>query len=47
MNHRTGSFVVSLDFELNWGAWSEVSLERNRRRLLGVWEAIPKLLDLF
>lgn len=36
MDNRKGIFVISLDFELNWGTWTEVGLDRNQRRLLGV-----------
>lgn len=42
-----GIFVVSLDFELYWGARDHATLERYRPRLLGVRQAVPALLDLF
>jgi peptidoglycan/xylan/chitin deacetylase (PgdA/CDA1 family) len=42
-----GRFVVSLDFELNWGIRDKISLPVYRDRLLGARVAIPKILSLF
>ena len=44
---RPGTFVVSLDFELFWGMHDVVSREEYGPRILGVREAIPKILELF
>jgi hypothetical protein len=42
-----GVFTVSLDFELFWGMRDKLSLEEYGENLLGVQQAIPKMLDLF
>ena len=42
-----GSFTISLDFELFWGVRSNRELEGYQESLLGVYEAIPKILALF
>jgi hypothetical protein len=42
-----GAFVVSLDFELYWGVRDSKSLASYGPNILGVWQAIPRLLDLF
>ena len=47
MGGKQGGFIISLDFELNWGTWSEVSLDRNRKRLEETRRVIPRLLELF
>lgn len=54
MNHNkshatNGILTISLDFELYWGMRELVSLEDEdfRQRLLGVYQAIPALLELF
>ena len=47
MSGKQGGFILSLDFELNWGTWSEVSLDRNRKRLEETRRVIPRLLELF
>lgn len=44
---RNGTLTISLDFELYWGMRDKISLEAYRRHLLGVWEAVPKILALF
>lgn len=44
---KTGLFVVSLDFELFWGIRDKLSFEQYGENVLGVWEVIPKMLDLF
>lgn len=43
----TGSFTISLDFELYWGVRDKRSLEGYRRNLEGVWEAVPAMLKAF
>lgn len=42
-----GLFVISLDFELFWGIRDKYSFEQYGSNVLGVWEVIPKMLDLF
>ena len=42
-----GSFTISLDFELFWGVRANRELEEYKDSLLGVYEAIPKILALF
>jgi hypothetical protein len=44
---RVGSFTISLDFELFWGVRGNRELESYRETLLGVYSAIPKMLELF
>lgn len=43
----TGAFIISLDFELNWGVHDVLSLEQYEENLLGARTAIPKILELF
>lgn len=43
----TGKFVVSLDFELMWGVRDLVTKETYGRHLLGVQQALPKILSAF
>ncbi|RXC05825.1 hypothetical protein, partial [Escherichia coli] len=45
MDH--GILIVSLDFELYWGVQDTMSLEQYKENLLGVRQAIPKMLELF
>ena len=42
-----GSFVISLDFEIYWGVWDLVSIDKYKNNLLGVRKAIPAMLNLF
>jgi len=42
-----GSFTISLDFELFWGVRANRELEDYSEHLLGVYDAIPKMLALF
>lgn len=42
-----GSFTISLDFELFWGVRANRELEAYQESLLGVYDAIPKILTLF
>lgn len=44
---KKGAIIISLDFELNWGVHDVVSLEQYQKNLLGVREAIPRMLELF
>jgi len=43
----SGSLTISLDFELFWGVRANRGLEDYSEHLLGVYEAIPKMLALF
>lgn len=43
----TGTFTISIDFELYWGVRDTRSLDAYRSRLDGVRTAIPRMLDLF
>jgi hypothetical protein len=43
----TGGFVISLDFELMWGVRDSKTISRYGKNILGVRQAIPRLLDLF
>jgi hypothetical protein len=42
-----GRFVISFDFELFWGVRDSTTLARYGRNILGVRDAVPRLLDLF
>ncbi|MBK9176113.1 MAG: polysaccharide deacetylase family protein [Flavobacteriales bacterium] len=42
-----GAFVVSLDFELYWGMRDRRTLEHYGRNILGVRQALPRMLDAF
>src|SRR4051794_3707314 len=44
---QQGVFCVSLDFELYWGVRDKLSLVEYRDNLLGVRNAIPRMLALF
>ena len=44
---RSGSFVISLDFELYWGVRHLPSVKTYIRNLVGARVAIPAMLDLF
>lgn len=46
-NQQKGVFIISLDFELNWGVHDVFSLEAYEENLAGTREAIDELLDLF
>ena len=42
-----GKFVISLDFELNWGVRDKRSIKEYGENLLGVHMVIPRLLNTF
>lgn len=42
-----GRFVISLDFEINWGVRDQQTLDQYGANLLGVRQAIPAMLALF
>jgi peptidoglycan/xylan/chitin deacetylase (PgdA/CDA1 family) len=44
---KTGTFVISLDFELYWGMFDKVTLAQYGENVAGVHTALPKLLTLF
>ena len=44
---NTGKFIISLDFELLWGVRDQDISDTYRKNILGVWEAIPKMLETF
>lgn len=46
-NKNTGVFVISLDYELMWGVWDVTTVEKYGNNILGVKQAIPKMLQLF
>lgn len=45
--HDKGTFIISLDFELNWGVHDVFTKEQYRENILGARQAIPKMLALF
>lgn len=42
-----GSFIISLDFEMQWGMRDLPFAERYKRNILGVKFVIPKMVELF
>lgn len=43
-----GALVISLDFELHWGVRDHEAVDGPYRpNLVGVWDALPRMLDLF
>ncbi len=44
---NNSKFVISLDFELFWGVTDVQDLNSYKQNILGEWEAIPRILDLF
>jgi len=45
--NKSGSFTISLDFELFWGVQANRELEAYSKNLLGVYDVVPKMLELF
>lgn len=43
----SGTFTISLDFELYWGVRDKRTIESYKQNLDGVYTAIPKILKLF
>jgi Polysaccharide deacetylase len=43
----TGTFVISLDYELLWGVWDVTTKEKYGAHIIGVKRVIPGLLNLF
>lgn len=44
---NNGKFVISLDFELMWGVRDKLTVQQYGNNILGVWQAIPKMLVAF
>src|SRR5690606_21194336 len=44
---KNGKFIISLDFELLWGMRDKKTIVDYGENILGVWEVMPKLLQLF
>jgi hypothetical protein len=42
-----GALVISLDFELHWGVRDVHSIASYESNLRGVWDVVPRLLELF
>lgn len=47
MKAASGKLVISLDFELYWGIRDKKTLEEYGANILGVRQAMPRMLDLF
>ena len=47
MKNTKGIFTISLDFELYWGIRDKKTIEQYGDNILGVWQVVPKLLELF
>lgn len=47
MSQPTGKFVLSLDFELYWGIRDKKSIAEYGKNILGVRQALPRMLDAF
>jgi hypothetical protein len=47
MAGASGTFTISLDFELHWGVHDHKPLAGYARNLLGARQAIPRMLELF
>ena len=44
---KQGIFIISLDFELNWGVHDVFTLEQYEENIMGARKAIPRMLELF
>ena len=44
---KHGAFIISLDFELNWGVHDVFTLGQYEENIMGARKAIPRMLDLF
>lgn len=44
---QTGTFVISLDFELHWGRFHKVPLEKKAKHYKATRKLIPEILKLF
>lgn len=45
--NKSGKFVISLDFELLWGVRDKMTIDDYGDNILGVWKALPKMVELF
>jgi peptidoglycan/xylan/chitin deacetylase (PgdA/CDA1 family) len=43
----SGSFVISLDFELLWGVRDKKTVENYGKNIKAVWDVLPEMLHLF
>jgi len=46
-DNQKGLFVISLDFELFWGIRDKYDFDTYGQNVIGVWEVIPQMLELF
>lgn len=46
-NNKTGTVVISLDFELLWGVFDVVDIEKNREYFENTRKIIPEILKIF
>lgn len=44
---RHAKFVISLDFEMFWGVSDTQTIESYGRNVLGEWQAVPRMLEMF
>lgn len=47
LSNDSGTFVISLDYELLWGVWDVTTKEKYGDHIVGVQKVIPALLELF
>lgn len=45
--NQTGIFCISLDFELYWGIQDKKTIAQYGKNVLGAWEVVPRLLQVF
>ncbi|MBC5637992.1 polysaccharide deacetylase family protein [Ornithinibacillus sp. BX22] len=45
--HNKGKFVISLDFELNWGVFDVLDFNQYKQHLIGARKAVPVMLHRF
>ncbi|MEM7799901.1 MAG: polysaccharide deacetylase [Chloroflexota bacterium] len=46
-HYGLSTLVISLDFELHWGMFDKKSIDEYEEELLGVRQAVPRMLELF
>ncbi len=44
---QRGILIISLDFELYWGVFDRISLDKYKNNIIGSREVVPKLLEMF
>jgi len=47
MNQKRGAFVISLDFELLWGVFDQITWEEQKEYFLRTRKVIPQILAIF